>query len=230
MVKKGCKGSYGMLGKHHSEETKKRISEANKIIMNTPIMKIKISEKIKGNWNDNRRDEYSKRMINNNPMKDLKNREKMIKSLKITLNLPEIKKKMSESKRGKSRSEEIKIKISKNSYRRGKPPAPSSSYGHGSYYESPLQGKIWLRSTYELAYAKYLDSKNILWYYEIETFDLGDMTYTPDFFLPRYDKFIEIKGYMRKEAKEKIDKFLEQYPWDLNILFKEDLIKLGLKI
>jgi len=98
------------------------------------------------------------------------------------------------------------------------------------YYDSPLQGKIYLRSSYELAYAKYLDEHKILWMYEIETFDLGDNTYTPDFFLPQFEKFVEIKGYMSKIAQEKINKFLEQYPWDLEVLKKDDLIKLGCDI
>jgi hypothetical protein len=62
---------------------------------------------------------------------------------------------------------------------------------------------------------------------EMETFYLGDTTYTPDFFLPQFEKFIEIKGYMCKEAQEKINKFLEQYPWNLEILYKKDLINLG---
>lgn len=133
-------------------------------------------------------------------------------------------------------SQETKDKLSKklkgynsgkDSYRYGKPPAKGAGRGKGQYYNSPLQGKIYLRSSYELSYAKYLDSKNIFWYYEIETFDLGDTNYTPDFFLIKEEKFIEIKGYMLPKYQEKINKFLEQYPWDLEILYKEDLIKLG---
>ena len=111
-----------------------------------------------------------------------------------------------------------------------KPPPHGAGRGNGQHYDSPLQGKIWLRSSYELAYAKYLDENKILWMYEMETFDLGDTTYTPDFFLVKEEKFIEIKGYMRKEAQEKINKFLEQYPWDLEILRKKDLIKLGCEL
>ncbi len=112
----------------------------------------------------------------------------------------------------------------------GRTPSPLSNCGKRYYYKSPLQGMVYFRSSYELAYAKYLDSKNILWLYEMETFDLGNTTYTPDFFLPRFEKFIEIKGYMRKMAQEKINKFLDQYPWDLEILYKEDLIKLGIDL
>lgn len=114
----------------------------------------------------------------------------------------------------------------KNNPRYGKVP-PTKRY----YYNSPLHGKICFRSSWELKYAKYLDSHNILWYYEIETFELSnEMTYTPDFFLIKENKFIEIKGFMRHKDQEKINKFLEQYLWDLEILRKDDLIKLGVKI
>lgn len=114
----------------------------------------------------------------------------------------------------------------KNNPRYGKLPIHTKK----SYYQSPLQGRVCFRSSWELAYAKYLDSINELWYYEIETFDIGNNTYTPDFFLSRTNKFIEIKGYMYPKHQEKINKFLEQYPWDLEILRKKDLIKLGVLI
>jgi hypothetical protein len=99
--------------------------------------------------------------------------------------------------------------------------------GKGSYYNSLLQGKVWLRSKYEIAYAKYLDSQNILWMYEEFTFDLGNTTYTPDFYLPEFEKFVEIKGYISPKSQEKINLFLEQYPWDLEILEYEQLKLLG---
>lgn len=129
-----------------------------------------------------------------------------------------------------SKNENLHNRIGNKNPAYGKPSSKFAGTGKGQYYNSPLQGKIWLRSSYELAYAKYLDSINELWYYEIETFDLGNCTYTPDFFLPRTDKFIEIKGYMSSIAQEKISKFLEQYPWDLEILYEEDLIKLGIDL
>jgi len=126
----------------------------------------------------------------------------------------DIKEKIRQSKLGIPRSNSCKLKLSL----------------HRPHYDSPLQGDVCFKSLYELAYAKYLDSKKILWYYEIETFDLGDNTYTPDFFLPQFEKFVEIKGYMGEESQEKINKFLEQYPWDLEILYNDDLVKLGCEI
>lgn len=149
----------------------------------------------------------------------------------------ETKEKMSLAKKGIPRSpitiqkmRDNHIDVSgKNNPNYGKIAAKGAGRGKRCYYNSHLQGEIYFRSSYELAYAKYLDEHKILWMYEIETFDLGDSTYTPDFFLPQFEKFIEIKGWMNNKSQEKINKFLEQYPWDLEILYKDDLIKLGCK-
>lgn len=150
----------------------------------------------------------------------------------------ETKEKIRQKNLGRRHTEEEKQKMrinkpnrsGKNNHMYGKPSPHGCGRGKGCHYNSPLQGVIWLRSTYELVYAKYLDEHKILWYYEIETFDLGDTTYTPDFFLPKGEKFIEIKGYMSPKYQKKINIFLEQYPWDLEVLFKDDLIKLGIKL
>jgi len=131
---------------------------------------------------------------------------------------------------GKHHSNDAIEKMQHTFFKKGDLPSPKCSRGKGCYYDSCLQGRIYLRSSYELAYAKYLDEHKILWMYEIETFDLDNTTYTPDFFLPQFEKFVEIKGYMRKEAQDKINKFLEQYPWDLEVLFREDLVKLGIEL
>jgi len=133
--------------------------------------------------------------------------------------------KMKKSHSGIKQTKESNIKRSKKL--KGNIPSPRCGYGKGCYYDSPLQGRIWLRSTYELAYAKYLDSIGILWKHEDQKFDLGKTTYTPDFFLPIEDKYIEIKGYMYPKAQEKINKTLEIYNIILEVLYKEDLLKLG---
>jgi len=109
-------------------------------------------------------------------------------------------------------------------------PPQSFGYGKGDYYNSPLQGRIWMRSTYELAYAKYLDSRRILWKYEHKTFSLSNGTsYTPDFFLVKNKKYREIKGYMRPDARIKIKLFRKEYPnKNFKVLYKEDLVRKGI--
>jgi hypothetical protein len=105
-------------------------------------------------------------------------------------------------------------------------------------YLSPFQGEIFLKMSYELAYAKYLDSINEPWYYEYKFFPITiffkeknkETSYTPDFWLPNQNKFVEIKGYMYPEAQLKVDKFREEYKFELQILQKNDLKKLGIEV
>ncbi len=81
------------------------------------------------------------------------------------------------------------------------------------------------RSTYEATYAEWLDKNNIKWQYEHWTFNLGDTTYTPDFYLPEYDKYIEVKGYWREDAKEKFVLFRSKFQNIRIRIVNENLIK-----
>lgn len=98
-----------------------------------------------------------------------------------------------------------------------------ASHGKGMYYKD-----IWMRSSYEIAYAKYLDSLGIIWQYEPKTFDLGNCTYTPDFYIPTIDIYIEIKGWWRPDALQKFKLFRKQYPKLCILIFtKEELKTIG---
>jgi DNA-binding CsgD family transcriptional regulator len=91
---------------------------------------------------------------------------------------------------------------------------------------------IRVRSTYEKKYAEYLKQSNIEFTYEPKSFKLSNGTsYVPDFYLPKEDKFIEIKGYISSEQEAKYELFRIEYPninWE--ILYKEDLLKLGINL
>lgn len=105
----------------------------------------------------------------------------------------------------------------------------SVRFGKPANWHRVKYKNINMRSNYELLYAKYLDKNNIKWLYESKTFDLGDSTYTPDFYLPKTNKHIEIKGYFSDKAKIKFTKFKKQYPKiNIEILRKEDLIQRGI--
>jgi len=100
---------------------------------------------------------------------------------------------------------------------------PKCGFGKGKYYK-----KIWMRSSYEIAYAKYLDKNNIKWLYEPQTFDLGNTTYTPDFYLPKINTYIEIKGWFSPIARKKYQLFKNYYSQiKIKILYKNNLQKLG---
>ena len=76
---------------------------------------------------------------------------------------------------------------------------------------------ITMRSSWEIKFAKYLDKNNIKWLYESRRFDLKNTTYTPDFYLPVEDKYIEIKGYFSPLFKNKLKKFKKLFS-NINIL------------
>ena len=98
----------------------------------------------------------------------------------------------------------------------------------------PKWGKykgINMRSSWEIKYAKYLDKNNIKWLYESQTFDLGDSAYTPDFYLPKTNEYIEIKGYLTEKCKNKLNKFSKEYSnINLKILQGKELNELGIEI
>lgn len=114
----------------------------------------------------------------------------------------------------------------------GQKPSPKSGTSKGGWYKSKNNGKIWLRSSYELALAKYYDEQNIIWFYEYKKFKLSnEKTYYPDFYLPIENRYVEVKGYMRPDAKIKIDMFKKEYiSIKLDIYYYDDLIKLGCEI
>ena len=75
----------------------------------------------------------------------------------------------------------------------------------------------YVRSSWEADYARVLNYLSEPYEYEPKTFLLIDedgteMNYTPDFYLPQQDQWVEIKGFMRPLDQKKIDLFREQYP------------------
>jgi len=96
------------------------------------------------------------------------------------------------------------------------------THGKGQYYK-----RSYMRSSWEVKYASYCIKNHIKYRYESKTFDLGNCTYTPDFYLPIQDKYIEIKGWWRDKAKMKFKLFKNQYPKiKIELLMKPDLEKM----
>jgi len=68
------------------------------------------------------------------------------------------------------------------------------------------------RSNWEVILAKNMDKNNIKWKYEPRVFKLDEkIFYLPDFYLPDYDKYVEVKGFMYDHSREKIQKFMEHH-------------------
>ena len=86
----------------------------------------------------------------------------------------------------------------------------------------PDTGNIWsvelrrfFRSSYEVEVAKFLDESDIEYEYEQYLFPIKNTVYIPDFFLPEYGCFLEVKGRFGIGSKEKLKVFREVYDYSL---------------
>jgi len=84
----------------------------------------------------------------------------------------------------------------------------------GWHFNKSHSKYVWLRSSWEYAYAKWLDEKNIIWDVECRSYLLSDgRYYRPDFFVYENNslkRIIEIKSKWSNGSLERIDKF-EQF-------------------
>lgn len=93
-------------------------------------------------------------------------------------------------------------------------------------FEDPRGKRITLRSTYELRVAVWLNEQNIDWLYEPETvyIEALDKIYTPDFYIPHLDVWIEVKGIWQNQSELKWNEFCKTH--NNALLFKCDIEKL----
>jgi hypothetical protein len=88
---------------------------------------------------------------------------------------------------------------------------------------------IYFRSTWEQKFAIWLDSLEIIWEFEPLTFRLNEhSTYTPDFYLPEFEQFIEIKGWLSDKGALQIKLFKELHPHlKYLVAFQKELKEIG---
>ena len=76
---------------------------------------------------------------------------------------------------------------------------------------------IAFRSSWESNIARYFNYLKIPWIYEqyefeFKTIKRGNRYYKPDFYLPRTDNLVEVKGFMNSASKTKLRRFKKYYP------------------
>jgi hypothetical protein len=130
---------------------------------------------------------------------------------------------------GRHHSEETKQKIREKNI--GKASPIRAGKGKKFVVETPFQGQKILRSSYEKAFYDYLMRTNTPFYYEKKRFPIiieGNIrtTYAPDFYLPNTNEWVEIKGWFFKKAQEKVKAMEEQHNISIKIIRLEDLQKL----
>lgn len=84
-----------------------------------------------------------------------------------------------------------------------------------AWYVGP-KGRIWMRSSWEVKFAKWLDKLGLDWQYEAKRFpitmDGWTQSYTPDFRVPKWDMWVEVKGQLDAQSVERYAAFHAQYP------------------
>lgn len=135
---------------------------------------------------------------------------------------------------GKPKSADHKKKISESKKGKNNPNYGKKCKTHGKriWYLCPDGKNVSMRSSWEAAYAEFLDNKKIKWSYEPKTFILKiGKAYTPDFYLHETGEWIEVKGWMTEMHKKIISEWLVDFPDEkITIADKKYLTNLGIDL
>jgi len=108
----------------------------------------------------------------------------------------------------------------------GKSTSPKASRGKAGIRKD-ISTTAYFHSRWEANIARLFNYLNIKWEYEPKMFDIGEQMYTPDFYLPETDTYIEVKNFWNDFSKERDTKFRKTYPdVKLKVILKEDYLKL----
>lgn len=126
---------------------------------------------------------------------------------------------------GKPLSEEHKASIAKSVYKKIENDSWHLSFSKSRTHE--YKG-VKFHGLWEVKFAMNLDDKNVEWRRPTEkfqyTFEGKIRNYTPDFWIPEMNSYIEIKGYTTPKDEAK----WSQFPLKLIVLKGEDLVQLGI--
>lgn len=83
---------------------------------------------------------------------------------------------------------------------------------------------VWMRClNSEGVFARELDKAGIQWVYEPKRFKLSWTSYCPDFYLPEFDVYVEVKGWLDSVSKRKIDSFRQETGKTLIVVMQSEL-------
>lgn len=108
----------------------------------------------------------------------------------------------------------------------GRPTSPKAARGKAGIRKD-ISRTIYFYSRWEANITRLFNHLGIKWLYQPKTFDLGSQNYTPDFYLPDYNIYIEVKNFLWKYSKIRDRKFRKLYPdIKLILLLKKDYLEL----
>jgi hypothetical protein len=67
----------------------------------------------------------------------------------------------------------------------------------------------------------------VKWEYAPRSFDIGEQNYTPDFYLPEIDTYVEVKNFWGEYSRIRDKKFRATHPaLNLKVILKEEYLEL----
>jgi len=105
-----------------------------------------------------------------------------------------------------------------------RPTSPKAARGKAGIRKD-IDNDIYFYSRWEANIARLFIHLGIKWIHQPKTFDLKTQTYTPDFYLPEYNTYIEVKNFLWKYSKIRDRKFRKLYPdISLILILKKDYL------
>jgi hypothetical protein len=107
-----------------------------------------------------------------------------------------------------------------------KPTSPRAARAKAGI-RSDVSPTIYFFSRWEANFARLMNYLNIQWIHQPKTFQLKSQKYTPDFYLPDFDIYIEVKNYLSDYSRNRDMQFRKAYPeLKLILLLKEEYLAL----
>ena len=102
-----------------------------------------------------------------------------------------------------------------------------NNHHHGLKWFKVSNGKydIKVQGTWELKVANWLNKNSIFW--KRHSIKYGNRKYTPDFYIPLYDIYIEVKGWMKDRDISKMYCVLETNKIDIRLIEQNEIEKLS---
>lgn len=100
-----------------------------------------------------------------------------------------------------------------------------SNFLTGKYVHAGIN----MHSSWEVEYAKLLDRLEVKWEYESKEIDLGELgIYVPDFYIPKLDIYVEVKGWKSETGMAKFNKFKEMKGWRAVLIDEQRMKDIGI--
>lgn len=104
--------------------------------------------------------------------------------------------------------------------------SPKASRGKAGIRKD-ISDSIYFYSRWEANIARLYNYLKVAWEYAPRSFDIGGHTYTPDFYLPQTDTYIEVKNFWGDYSRIRDEKFRATHPGvHLEVILKDTYLKI----